>query len=289
MAFTLIDHIRDGGSPDNTTPNDAPNDDWIGVTSHVAVVADGATGLSDERLVAKAESDAQWIAKLGTERFINTDPSAGVRDLVREINTLAARQILADAPSVPRYAWPSASFIMARDQGALIEVSGLGDCVAFVEMEDGRVERFSALPFNRESESRAASADLAARSKGAINIRTDEVIASLRTKRERNNTHQSGVWTLGLVPEAADHIMTIAIPANEVSNILLMSDGFSAAVDAYQLWDDYGLIVAAKSAGLAQINARIRQVERMDDPRAERFPRYKQSDDSTAILVKVGN
>jgi hypothetical protein len=287
MAIRIIDHIRDGCAEDNTKPND----DWIGFNDHCAIVADGATGLSDQRLVNEADSDAQWIAKKAVDRFLASNPDDPVRDLVREINSHARETVFgaSEADIVPRYAWPGASFIMARLQANLIEISGLGDCVAFVEFSDGFVDRFSALPFNRSGESASAKADLTARKTVSEAIRSPEVIESLRAKRELNNSEKSGVWTLGLVPEAAQHVLTVAFPASEVSHVLLMSDGFSAAVDAYELWDETGFLNAARHDGLAAINAKIRHVERLVDPHAVRFPRYKQSDDSSAILLKTGN
>jgi len=287
MAFTILDHIRDGSTADNTKPND----DWIGFNEQIAVVADGATGLSEQRLIEEADSDAQWIAKKGADRFLVGNPGDPVRDLVREINTHALETIIGhgSANSIPRYAWPSASFIMIRDQGGLLEISGLGDCMAFVETRDGYTDRFSAMADNRADESASARADLAKRPKHDEAIRSPEVIASLRAKRELNNTPQSGVWTLGLVPEASEHVFTVALPSDEVTHVLLMSDGFSAAVDAYKLWDESALMAVAKTDGLTKINAGIRHVERVVDPDAMRFPRYKQSDDSSAILLKTGN
>ena len=85
MKFLCTDHIRDGGSPDNSTAND----DWIGFDDRVAVVADGATGLAEERLLREADSDAQWIAKLGVEHFTNGRADDPVRELVREVNSHA--------------------------------------------------------------------------------------------------------------------------------------------------------------------------------------------------------
>ncbi len=285
--FNILDHIRDGGSPDNTKAND----DWIGFDKRVAIVADGATGLSDKRLVNADDSDAQWIAKLAVEHFLGARAEDPVRELVREINLHATSIIFGNHPkeTTPKYSWPSSSFIMARSQGGVIELSGLGDCTALVEMSDGFIDRFSALPFNKSRESSEAARDLQQRSgSDGEAIRTPEVIASLRRKREILNTAQSGVWTLGLVPEAADHVFTVALPAGEIRSILLMSDGFSAIVDGYGHFDEASLFEIAKSRGLLEINCEIRKIEREMDPHAERFPRYKQSDDSSAILLELG-
>ena len=76
MAFTILDHIREGSTADNTKPND----DWLGFNTKIAAVADGATGLGERRLLGEADSDAQWIAKLGVERFLNGREDDPVRE-----------------------------------------------------------------------------------------------------------------------------------------------------------------------------------------------------------------
>ncbi|MGB7287967.1 MAG: protein phosphatase 2C domain-containing protein [Salaquimonas sp.] len=287
MRFNIVDHIRNG----STTDNSKSNDDWIGFEDRVAIVADGATGLAENRLMSVCDSDAQWVAKLGVDRFLNARADDSVRDLVREINSQALA-LIGESHAVddlPRYAWPTSGFIMARLQSGLIEISGLGDCSAIVEMTDGYIERFSALPFNKSTETRSAKNDRAKASGSGEAIRSPEVISSLRQKRNLSNTIDSGVWTLGLVPEASDHVLTAALPLSEIQAILLMSDGFSAACDSYELYDEAGLLGAAKEHGLAQVIAEIRRVERLIDPDAVKFPRYKQCDDSSAILLEIAN
>ncbi len=286
MKFNIIDHIREAGSADNTKPND----DWIGFDDRVAVVADGATGLADERLVNETDSDAQWIAKFGVEHFLNGRADDPVRELVREVNTHALAHVSLGTNKIdaPRYAWPTASFIMARLQNDLLEISGLGDCVAYIEMSDGYIERFSALPNNRERERISAQGDVSHNAQHKEVIRSPEIIAKLRQKRNLSNTPASGVWTLGLVAEAADHVLTVALPLPEIKTVLLMSDGFSAVSESYNLYNQDGLIEAIRTKGIAQIQAEIRRVERLIDPTAVQFPRYKQSDDSSAILLEIG-
>lgn len=285
MRFSILDHIRDGGSPDNTSPND----DWIGFDERVAVVVDGATGLSDERVIDQGDSDAQWLARLAVETFVASNVDMSVRELVRRINAQAGAIVAAKHPArlPPRYAWPNASFIMARRQQEMIEISGLGDCSALVVMSDGYLERFTALSFSKDMESEEARKAIEKWGSAANMNRNPNVLAELRKKRELLNTSQSDVWTLGLVEEAAEHVFTVALPIGEVKSILLMSDGFSAVFETYGVYARDQMIGVAKEGGLAEINAEIRKVERVDDPDARRFARYKRSDDSSAILLEI--
>ena len=66
---------------------------------------------------------------------------------------------------------------------------------------------------------------------------------------------------------------------------LLVSDGFEAAIDDYALYDGAALMAAA--GDLEAVLAEVRAVEN-DDPDLTRFPRFKRSDDATAMLVHFG-
>lgn len=283
MAFEILDHLSKSSELGKV------NDDWLAYNNKIAIVADGATGLSERRFIPDGASDAQWIAKNACARFVKEEPSKPVNEIIEALAETAIAEVekTVKIESVPRYAWPAASFIMARLQNDLLEFSGLGDCTAYVRSNDDTVTIYTAMPVNRQSEARSARQDLKLRKSRAEAIRTPEVVQSLRKKRSLHNTEQSGVWTLGLVSEAASHTHISHAPFNEVSEVLLMSDGFSAICEAYEYFDEAELIKAACKDGLEAVYRKIREIECEIDPKAERFPRYKQCDDSSAILLKV--
>lgn len=283
LNFEVLDHISESGESGKV------NDDWLAYDKRVAIVADGATGLGDEQLIPDAPSDAQWIAKTLCERMVDAKADQPVRDLVLEVIMDAKAEVtkFERLENIPRYAWPAASYIMARLQNEMLEISGLGDCGAYVRFKDGYVDCFSAMPMDREAERNEAASDLGKIKREVENIRTPEVIASLRKKRALNNTDQSGVWTIGLEEEAANRVMTIAVPSSEICEVLLMSDGFSALSEVYQKYDAAGLLNAAKDSSLSNLYGELRHIEHDVDPKAIKYPRYKRSDDSTAILLKL--
>jgi hypothetical protein len=47
------------------------------------------------------------------------------------------------------------------------------------------------------------------------------------------------------------------------------------------------MIGIAGRHGLAHLLAELRHVERVEDPMAERHPRFKRCDDATAILAEI--
>lgn len=280
--FEVTGHISDPGHTDK------PNEDWLAFNRRAAIVCDGATGLGGERLFADAPSDAAWLARAAAMALVEADPEELVREMVRRIAGQARDEVakMTDPDALARHAWPAAGFIMARSQAGMIEISGLGDCVALVRFEDGAVEPFCPLPGAGASEARAAAEDLRGRKGEAL--QDPQVLESLRRKRARLNTEESGVWTLGLEPAAAEHVMTIAIPAPEIHAILLMSDGFSCLMETYGRYSGEALFERALEVGLDELVAEIRRIERIEDPDARRYARYKQSDDSTAILLRTG-
>jgi hypothetical protein len=64
---------------------------------------------------------------------------------------------------------------------------------------------------------------------------------------------------------------------------LLCTDGYYRAVDSYGLHDETGLL-AASAAGVEQVLAGIRDTEE-SDPLCTRYPRFKPSDDATAVML----
>lgn len=69
-------------------------------------------------------------------------------------------------------------------------------------------------------------------------------------------------------------------------HLLLMSDGFSSLVSDYDAYDLDGLVAAVATKGLHGLLSEIREIEEADRSCA-RFPRFKISDDATAVWLKV--
>jgi hypothetical protein len=70
------------------------------------------------------------------------------------------------------------------------------------------------------------------------------------------------------------------------SLILLASDGFFALVSDYGRYSVEGLLSATERGGLAALGKELRAIEAAD-PKGLSFPRFKRSDDATAVLVAL--
>ncbi len=95
-----------------------------------------------------------------------------------------------------------------------------------------------------------------------------------------------GGWLFGPDTKAADHVRGVNLMASSGTIVLLASDGFLALVSDYERYDAAGLIAAAETKGLAVLGEELRAIED-GDPEGRRFPRFKKSDDATALLVKL--
>ena len=285
MSLKVIDSVSDPGIPAK------PNDDRLGYNACCAFVIDGATGLGDDVLSPEFGSDAAWLAeqaRLMLERQVapDSDLEMLLADFSRD-----ARAFFEAAAAPPRYAWPSASFAMLRKAVDSWEFAGLGDCSLFLRQDDGTTSRHSALAHARGQEQASARRHIALTGgfgKVASFHRQPETLAALRQERQLQNTEESGVWTLGLVPEAARHLVRQPLQVSAPATGLLCSDGFADLVDSYGRYSAAALIDAAKSHGVKALVEEIRTIERKVDPDGLTYPRFKQSDDATALLVELG-
>ena len=286
MRLVVLDYLSDPGQADK------PNDDSLCLGPGMAAVFDGATGIGDSLVFPSHGSDAAWLAQLAAGQFYKAAPEANAGDMVRKVCRDAALAVSAEIElsQLPRFAWPTSSFEMARLHGNMLELCGLGDCTAFVLSADGSLLTHIAMPTGRDGEMAAARRLLDASGGFGENlgiVREGATLEALRRARALHNTKGGSVWTLGLEPDAGAHVASIKIKAEAGQQILLMSDGFAALCEAYQVYSAEAMVRAACANGLASLLAQLRHVEKVEDPAAARFARFKQSDDATAILAKI--
>ena len=158
----------------------------------------------------------------------------------------------------------------------------------YLRHSDGTVVTLGDAPGLRDAES-AKAAELMQ----ASNSRPDDILdepiflAWLGERRERQK--QSGVPAalLSFNPGAADRLRHESVSCEDGTTILLTSDGFSALVDLYGAMDAKTLMETAIASGLEPLARKAREVERQIDPDGRHYPRFKQSDDTTAILLRA--
>jgi hypothetical protein len=280
MQLTFLDALSIPGNPAK------PNDDAWAQIGRAAVVLDGATNLGDPLL--PGDSDAAWIARFGARRLM-----AHVED--GDEPRQALRSALADAEAsfaglrrrAPKENWenPYASmmFVVTDEEG--FEALWFGDCGALVRRPD-RVEAVGDAFAKRSAEARRVK--MLADAKGlapASGTNLPEFLAALRAARNTVNSERGG-WLFGPDASAADKARSVRVDAPPGTTLLLASDGFLALVSDYGRYDAGSLMEAAERKGLETLGRELRAIEE-GDPEGRRYPRFKKSDDATALLLKL--
>ncbi|MGF9691751.1 hypothetical protein AAIH46_02950 [Rhizobium sp. 0TCS1.26] len=285
MRIDIIDTITDPGKAGRA------NEDRLGFNRDAAFVLDGATGLGDRQFMPAYGSDAAWIAEFAAARLTDSfTANADVRQTVRTISAAARTAFAAVAGDHPRYAWPLAAFAALRATPQALQFCGFGDSVVYILHDDGRAETFTALPEAPVREQAAARIHverLGGIGAGGIATSDPQTLEQLRRSRERQNTNEGTVWSFGLVPEAADHLVTQDVVMTGGATAIICSDGLADLVTLYGAYDAGGLVRRAATAGLRPLLGELRRFERELDPDGLTYPRFKQSDDTTAILCRL--
>jgi len=282
--FTILDRISWPGHPDKA------NEDICGASGNWAWVIDTSI-FPGTKPIMHQKSDATWLAAFADERLSNLAPHAedGVA-LVRHVIEEARAAFMAVAPKERHdfATWPLGAMTLVRRKGDTLEVWTFGDTTAYIRQPDGPVLTLGEAPGLRDAESARAAALMQAAGSRPTAILDEPVFLSwLGELRERQR--QSGIPAalLSFDPRAADRLRHETAPCEKDTTILLASDGFSALVDLYKAMDATGLMETALASGLEPLVRRAREIETREDPDGKSFPRFKVSDDTTAILLRA--
>jgi hypothetical protein len=166
-----------------------------------------------------------------------------------------------------------------------VEFLWFGDCAALIKQGD------SAVTVVGESFDKRAAEALRAQQIGkeknlspAAGLSRPEFIGTLRATRSRINS--GNYWLFSPDAKAASHVSRRLVKGAPDSVLLLASDGFLALATDYGSYSADSLMTAALSKGLAALGAELRTIEG-GDAGGDRFPRFKKSDDATALLLKL--
>jgi hypothetical protein len=260
---------------------DKASEDFVAAGPAVAIVLDGLT--SPPELGTGCVHGTPWyVAQLGG-RLLGTasaDGAAPLADLVAEaidhVSDLHAATCDLDHPGTP-----SSSVALIRVGETAVEHLVLFDSVIVRSGPSGvdiatdhRVDGFA------QQEHREVTT-LPIGSEG----HRDAVRRLVAAQRFHRNV-QGGYWVAAAKPEAAHHAVTGSAPRAATDRIALLSDGASCLVDKYGLasWGDLMDLLARE--GAEEVIARVRAAE-ASDPDGSRWPRYKRSDDATAIICTL--
>ena len=280
MQFELLEFF--------SLPGDSskPNEDSFSHAASFVSVFDGATVLGENLMPGR--SDAQWIAQFGARRLrAHAESGTGSsRDMLRAAAADAEKSFAALRKRAPAetYETPLASLMALFIRAGALDALWFGDCGALIKSPDGAVSVVGEAIKSRARERSRVSSLAEPEGVAATTVR-EKFLPALRGSRNRVNK-KGGTWLFAPDVRCASHAKEARLQVQPDSLILLASDGFFALVSDYARYSSEGLMSAAEQGGLAALGRELRAIEAAD-PKGISFPRFKSSDDATAILVAL--
>jgi hypothetical protein len=269
------------------------NDDALGGVGDCAWVIDGATDLHNTPVAGRA-SDAAWLAGLLNDclveqlsQFADVGAPLNVLRAAIDASSTSARELwdqYDDAASAERWKLPTASVLILSEHNGAIAGIDLGDCRCVALDADGAAHIVGGPSGGVHDEVKAAARAGKSADPAAL-LRDANTLDLLRGKRAEHNL-DSSYWVFGLQSECAVRARQWSLTLARPAHILLMTDGFSALVDRYNAYDPGGLVRAALEKGLHELGRELRAIETADAGGAK-HPRFKPSDDATAVLLRL--
>lgn len=281
MPFEIVESLSLPGDPKK------PNEDAFAAESFAAVVLDGATMVSENLMPGR--SDAAWIASFGARRLMaHLKDSDSPRAALRHALADAERSFAGLRRRAPKEPWeyPLASMILAVPADDGFDLLWYGDCAALMLLPDGTTSVAGPALERKAGETSAAQRFLDETGLAPVEaLKGDQYLPLFRAGRDKVNT-PAGEWLFSPVAAASEHVSRACYRAPAGTLLLLCSDGFLALASAYGAMDVSDLVAAARDTGLKMLGKRLRGIED-GDAEGRRYPRFKKSDDATAVLVRV--
>jgi hypothetical protein len=280
MPFEILDTLSIPGDPYK------PNDDAFGHVDTAAVVLDGATSLGDPLM--PGDSDAAWIAHFGARRLMtHAKDGDAPQDALRHTLADAEKSFQALRRRAPEAMWemPCASMAFAVEAEGGFDFLWYGDCAGLLHHGPGAADVLGE-SFAKKSQESARAARLAKEKNlsPAAGINRPEFLSALR--KARNHLNSGSHWAFSPDQRAAEHVASRRVAADAGATLLLASDGFLALVTDYGRYTAHTLMDKAIAKGLGILADELREIEDAD-PQGHKFPRFKKSDDATAVLLKL--
>lgn len=269
-ALTTITTATLAGGP-------GPNQDHLVVTDHAVALLDGASAF----LPHDPARDGGWYARtLGCALApLLVDDDRGLVDVVAD----AIRDV-ADTHRLTPGDSPCSTVTIARWTADVLEIYTLGDSPAAVYTADGSVTVIHDPRLEGVGAEHRAAYREHLRSGAGYDQQLRDLLADLQHAERPHRNTDGGYWIAESDPAAAAHGTLERFSLEQVTAVLLLSDGASAAITDYQLhnWADaLGAIRHSPADFLTGVQAAER-----DDADGVRWPRAKRHDDKTLILVE---
>jgi hypothetical protein len=246
--------------------NQVENEDWAGVTPDTIVVLDGVTVRRDME-TGCAHGTPWYVRQLGSRLLaaLTQEPRCQLPTALAEaIRAVAA--LHNDTCDLDSIGSPSAAVAILRAADGLAEYLVLADVTIALTSMDG---------------TKIITDDRVATTVADLTAGTAGLSARITEARTANRNRPGGYWVAAANPVAAANGITGSIPFKALLRAAVMTDGASRIADlfSYATWPD--LMKNHHSA--REVIRAVRLIE-ASDPDCVSWPRFKRSDDATAVF-----
>lgn len=253
------------------------NQDYIDFNAQCVLLLDGATPLEDKQLYP-VEQFVRNFSEIFFNKFNNEDE---VLSLVTE-----TCQKLTAAKSIPIENFPSASSIILTVYNRKLKLTQVGDCKAYIY--DGNSIKV-AFPTTRIEQLDLIALNMM---EGYQNLgfsveKSKEMVKPTLLAHRKLKNAKEGYPSLSVgLSNALDLINQVQIDLsnNHQYKILLASDGFYNGFESYQ--PETLELIFSRELSLKDALSGYREIEALDSGLTN-FPRFKPSDDATAVLLAL--
>ena len=254
------------------------------------MVLDGATSLGEQR-VESYESDARWFVDAVSRHFLpiwdtgHSFLAALKRTLegcMQEYEDLTDGKL--GSGEIREYELPSASLAAITVDERGISAFRFGDCACYCKYSQGVRSMFGQSKLDSLDGVVVSALTEEIRRGSNLEQARRSIFGLLRRHRSMMNT-PDGYGVLSLSNECLNYLESKTLEHEGLTGILLLTDGFSA-IERYGNYDMESLFRECEQRGLDDMIREIRGVEREDELLVN-FPRLKQHDDASALLLDV--
>lgn len=274
------------------------NEDIIRSGDNYILLMDGATGLGGPESINGLTS-AEWYVQEAANYIqsllqnANVETLEIVSKLIEHMTEKIREYEQANNMKFKSYEEPSSSLIICRE----VEKEGkrktqfftLGDSSIVIEYKDGRVEELEnsngqVLRDLDEGVLKRMRELAKETSKNVLDVRNSEEIKTMLEENRAKKNTDGGYWILGTNQEAVQHATFAEKDSDEISNVMLHSDGFNYKIIGVTV--EEVMKKCKTQAGLEEVQRRIREAEEMD-PYANKHTRFKKGDDMAVIISDI--
>lgn len=272
MHFDLLQSISLNGNLEK------PNDDRLGATSDLAWVIDGATDLGEPGLLG-SQGGAAWLAATASTSFAQTRETS-IQATCESVFDRIEAQFEAQRTREVTAAWeiPKAAFAAAQLVGDRLGVGWAADS-PMLQITADTIRWCTGEPDTSEEASDALALGTGV---GAAAELTGAVLDDRRAHRSRGEH-----FALSSNKQNSSAVTRYAeFPVADGDEVILMSDGFASLVTDYNRYTAAHLVDALRTKGMHQLMQELRVIEE-EDAACVRFPRFKVSDDASALWLRI--